>query len=93
MITDPGNGMGVYRSDNAETWTRQENILAGAGKRVDDGIQGSHAEVLVAGERAFVIYFTHPDRAGYSTGNTEGAMPYDQRRTSIQISELNLVGE
>lgn len=89
MITDPWDGLGVYRSPDAERWMRQQNILQTGGMRPDDGVKGGHADVLVTGGRAFVLYFTHP-------GRTSGAQPatvpeiesYATRRTSLQLAEL-----
>ncbi|MGD0727355.1 MAG: hypothetical protein ABSB63_17530 [Spirochaetia bacterium] len=53
MITDPWQGLGAYRSDDAESWTRQENILDRPGARRDDGNIDSHADVLVQGDHAY----------------------------------------
>ncbi|RXZ80919.1 glycosyl hydrolase [Paenibacillaceae bacterium] len=95
MITDPWNGLGVYRSDDEmKSWTRQNNILEKPGTRLDDGVKGGHASVMVAGEDAYLFYFTHPERI---IGNEEDykqydrwVMPYKYRRTSIQAVKLEL---
>ena len=89
MITDPWNGLGVYRSDDAETWARQENILTTGCKRVDDGTRGDHADVLVSGENAYIFYFTHPGRIhGEDVESVNEVYPYEWKRTSLQVAQL-----
>jgi hypothetical protein len=86
MITDVWQGLAVYRSADAFTWTRQdgENLLAKPGRGQDDGVKGGHADVVVSGERAYLFYFTHPGRTDPRSA-TDG---YEQRRSSIQVVEL-----
>ena len=89
MVTDPWDGLGVYHSANAERWERQANILKGAGSRPDDGVKGSHADVLVAGERAFILYFTRPGRlASPTVASVPEVTSYNERRSSIQVAEF-----
>jgi hypothetical protein len=90
MITDPWQGLGVYRSDDAESWTRQENILDRPGARRDDGNIGSHADVLVHGDHAYIFYFVHPGRSRTAGLEMPVSMPYAARRSSIQVAELEL---
>jgi hypothetical protein len=90
MITDIWQGLGVYRSADANHWQRQTNILSGGGQRPDDGTQGHHADVTVQGDRAFIIYFTHPDHdTKRSYGFDEVALTSD-KRTSLQVAELEM---
>lgn len=91
MITDPWNGLGVYRSEDCLTWQRQENILGTPGARTDDAVKGGHADVLVLNERAYVFYFTHPGRTTQHVETIAGVEPYSHRRTSIQVAELDCV--
>jgi hypothetical protein len=85
MIVDNWNGLGVYESDDLVNWQRQpENILGESGTGPDDEGFGHHAMVIVSQERAFIFYFTHP-------GREPGASLYDQRRSSLQVAELELV--
>ena len=91
MITDTWQGLGVYRSADAEHWQRQANILSGGGQRRDDGAQGQHADVTVQGDRAYVIYFTHPDRDLKKSYGFDEAAPYSDKRTSLQVAELGLL--
>ena len=85
MLTDHWQGLGVYRSPDGLAWERQDDILAAPGHRLDDDDCGKHADVLVQGESAYVVYFTHPQQAG------PGMLPH--RRTSLQVAELEIVNE
>jgi hypothetical protein len=85
MIVDLWKGLGVYRSDDAISWSPQaENLLSGAGKGLDDEFQGQHPDVVVSGERAFLFYFTHPGRREGAPKNLA-----EQRRSAIQVVELH----
>lgn len=89
MITDIWAGLGVYRSDDALNWTRQEgDFLKKPGTGEDDGVMASHPDIVVQGDQAFLFYFTHPGRF---EGNhySEG---YEKRRSSIQVVKLKLKG-
>jgi hypothetical protein len=90
MIVDQWRGQGVFRSSDCETWTSQEKILDKPGTRLDDGNIGHHADVLVSGERAFIFYFTHPDRKESDKHGFGDTHPYSAKRTSIQAGELEL---
>jgi beta-xylosidase len=86
MITDVWRGLAVYKSTDALTWTRQAgpNLLELPGKGTDDQVKGGHADVVVASERVFLFYFTHPGRRGPDE-KKDGT---EQRRSSIQVVEL-----
>ncbi|ACB74658.1 glycosyhydrolase [Opitutus terrae] len=89
MIVDLWKGLGVYRSDDLETWHAQSrDLLAAPGRGTDDGVNGGHACVVVNAQedRAFCFYFTHPGRAG--TIKPEDKDSLDLRRSSIQVVEL-----
>jgi hypothetical protein len=94
MVTDHWDGLGVFRSDDAEHWTRQDrNILKEPGHRREDGVKGGHADVLVQGDDAWIFYFTHPERLpGVVTPPPNGIEPYATRRTSIQVAKLEFDG-
>ena len=78
MIADVWDGLAVYSSDDCEHFVRQpENILRESGTRRDDQGRGAHADVYVAGDRAFIVYFTHPD-------------PVDRPRSAVQMAELKI---
>jgi GH43 family beta-xylosidase len=86
MITDVWQGLAVYRSDDALSWTRQSggNLLASPGRGVDDGVQGQHPDIVISGDRVFLFYFTHPGRTD-PKDKTDG---YEKRRSSLHVVEL-----
>lgn len=89
MITDPWEGLGVYVSSDAKTWKRCPNILQTPGTRRDDGVSGAHADVLVAGEHAYIFYFTHPEKDCRELEGKEDILSqYRRNRSSIQVAEL-----
>jgi hypothetical protein len=80
MVCDVWHGLAVYHSDDCEHFCRQEEIILGeGGTRSHDNVKGGHADVIRIGERAFIVYFTHP--------YTE---PELRKRSSIQMAELTL---
>lgn len=86
MLVDNWAGMGLYYSDDLLNWTKQpERILEKPGTGTEDGTMGGHAQVVVSGERAFVIYFLHPGRTKTLPVSAD---PVDSRRSLIQIAEL-----
>lgn len=89
MITDPWDGLGVYVSEDLETWKRCSNILKTPGIRQDDGTPGAHADVLVCGEHAYIFYFTHPEKEDPELKNAEDMISeYRRNRSTIQVAEL-----
>lgn len=86
MLVDNWAGMGLYFSDDLLNWAKQtERILEKPGTGADDGTMGGHAQVIVSGDRAFVIYFLHPGRTKIPPVSAD---PADSRRSLIQIAEL-----
>jgi len=88
MIKDPNSGLDVYRSADLDRWTYQGKILNKPGRRNDDATIGKHADVVVSGNRAYIIYFTHPD--GQDFPAKDGVMPLASRRSSLQAAELEV---
>ncbi|MBN2138575.1 MAG: family 43 glycosylhydrolase [Sedimentisphaerales bacterium] len=87
MVVDVWSGLSVYRSTDALQWElQQDRLLEKAGSGADDQVKGGHPDVVVGGERAYLFYFTHPGRRG-DNANKDG---YEQRRSSIQVTELEL---
>lgn len=85
MIVDEWSGLGVYRSEDALAWQRQtDRILEEPGTGADDNAIGQHADVVVADDRAWILYFTHPGRTA-DAGQ-------DVRRSVIQVAELESDG-
>lgn len=62
LILDHWQGQTVFRSTDAENWTKNSVILHESGTRTDDHDYGHHADVLVHNDCAYIFYFTHPDR-------------------------------
>jgi len=84
MLVDNWAGMGLYHSVDLLNWTRQtERILEKPGTGPEDGTMGGHAQVVVNGDRAFVINFLHQGRT-----KSPSVDPVDSRRSLIQIAEL-----
>src|SRR5688572_5170405 len=87
LVTDVWKGLAVYRSNDGLAWERQpNNLLEAPGRGADDQVKGSHADVVVSGDRAWLFYFTHPGR------KDDKADPYETRRSSIQVVELTSGG-
>ena len=87
MLVDTWKGLGVYRSDDLDTWSQQPSLLLDRpGNGADDGVNGGHAGVVVNGDRAYCFYFTHPGRAGTITPQDKDSL--ELRRSSIQVVEL-----
>ena len=63
MLVDEWRGQGVDRSADMSTWERDGIVLDRPGTRTDDGSVGLHADVVVADDDAYVVYFTHPGRS------------------------------
>ena len=82
--------MRVYSSKDATTWEKQGGILDKPGTRPEDTPSGAHGDVVVVGDKAYVIYFTHPGRKAHSeeTKDEDGNIPYHLRRSSAQVAEL-----
>jgi len=93
LVTDPWKGLGVYRSADAQRWTPCPRILENPGTRRDDQAQARHADVLVQGDAAYIFYFTHPQEREKIPETVPGVIPYPQRRTSLQVARLELLGE
>ena len=91
FVTDEWKGMAVYKSNDLLNWTRQpDRILDQPGTRKDDYPSGSHGDVIVVGDKAYIFYFTHPGRRLHTQHfyDINGNIPYELRRSSIQVAEL-----
>jgi hypothetical protein len=89
LIVDSWRGQLVQRSDDLTTWQPAGVILEGEigqpHHRTDDVGPGLHGDVVVNGGRAWIFYFTHPDRTGQAHPTIRS------RRSSIQVAELQVV--
>ena len=92
MIVDCWDGQGVYSSTDLLNWKRQkDNILKTPGKGAMDGTKGLHADVVVSGDKAYIFYFTHPNRkADYMDLDNEIDSPVKYCVTAIQVAELEV---
>lgn len=91
MLTDEWQGMRVHRSTDLNTWEKQGLILDQPGKRRDDKPQGAHGDVVVLGDKAYVFYFTHPDRPKHTShpfDRERHMIDFKYRRSSIQVAPL-----
>jgi len=93
LVVDQWAGLGVYRSDDGLRWERNGIILDGASSRNQDKPQGAHADLLVVNDMAYIFYFTHPGRTKHieSPEREDGNVPYELRRSVIQVAELRVV--
>ena len=89
LIKDPDSGLDVYRSSDLEHWEYKGKILDQPGTRNSDGTIGKHADVVVSGDRAYIIYLTHPYTQHATVRN--GMMPFSYRHTALQAAELVVV--
>ena len=91
MVVDDWAGLGVYVSDDGINYERNGTILAEGGRRPEDGVKGGHAGLFRTGDRAFVVYFVHPDRLpGHKEWQTDNTLTYEDKRTSLQVAELGV---
>lgn len=94
LVVDEWAGMGVYSSDDYTHWTRQEGrILDTPSTRPEDGPSGAHGDVVVCGNKAYIFYFTHPERVRHSEAPADerGNIPYSLRRSVLQVAQLDVV--
>ncbi len=88
MISDAWKGLLVARSDDASSWTRQPGYLLGeAGRSLTDRAKGQHPEVIVSGNRAWLIYFVHQSGEPQAAAN-----PAWGARSVLQVAELREAG-
>jgi hypothetical protein len=84
MIADVWDGFAVFSSSDCMKWERQaNNVLKEPGVVPTDRSKGSHADVVVSGDRAYIFYFVHQGGA-----DAEGKDAGWNRRTVIQVAEL-----
>ncbi len=89
MVLCDGRGMSVFRSKDVNEWEKQPGgplMPHGTGTGKDDRTTARHGEIVISNGRAYLYYFTHPGRIGDGRGK-DG---FDQRRSSIQVVELEL---
>lgn len=84
LISDAWKGLLTMRSADGEHWTRQPGyLLATPGRAETDRAKGQHPDVIVAGDRAYIVYFVQ------QSGEPQAARdPEWHRRSVLQIAEL-----
>ncbi len=84
LISDAWKGLLVQHSSDGEHWTAQPGHLAGEpGTRPTDRAKAQHPDVIVAGDRAYLVYFVH------QSGEPEAAKDPDWgRRSVLQVAEI-----
>ena len=94
MLVDEWRGMGVHRSSDAVTWTRQggpdDVILGRPGRRRGDETFGRHGDVVVDGDRAVLYYFTHPHWDGSELGSSDAPAA---RLSTVFAAPLSVVDD
>lgn len=87
MIVDEWRGMGVYRSADAVSWTRQgdpDAVILGAGDVAGPGF-GHHGAAVRDGDDLWFYYFGHPS-AAYVPGVEADSV--DDRRCAVYRTQL-----
>jgi hypothetical protein len=88
MIHDVWKGLEVSASDDLVTWkTQASRLLETPGTRPTDRAKGQHADVVISGDRAFIIYFTHQENEPQVAQNPDWT-----RRTVLHAAELRESG-
>lgn len=81
----------IYRSTDLEHWDFTGTVLdqqsGRTSNRTDDLGPGLHGDVVVSGSKAWIFYFTHPDR------HRPDMIAANLRRSSIQVALLQVVGD
>ena len=89
MLTDPHQGLAVYRSPAGQEWTYQGQILKAPGRRDQDNTLARHPSVAVVGNRAFLIYHVEPNRPYPSPPPEKRTIK--QKLSYLQLAELRVV--
>jgi len=89
LISDPHQGLAVYRSADAVTWTLQGRILEAEGRGLRDNTRARHPSVAIVGGRAFLIYHVEPNRPYPSPPPEQRTI--EQKQAWLQIAEIKLV--
>lgn len=84
LISDPWKGLLVQHSHDGEHWTTQPGHLLGEpGTRPTDRAKAQHPDVVVAGDRAYLVYFVH--QSGEPEAQADSTWG---RRSVLQVAEL-----
>lgn len=92
LVVDAWDGQDVFRSADLDAWQPAGRVLAGSGARPEDAGPGFHADVVVAGEQAWIVYFTHPGRTT-ERGGAAASSALHTRRSAVQAARLTVVDD
>lgn len=92
-IGDFWRGQGCFRSSDCLSWEFTGYILDKPGSRPGDGSMGNHADVLVLGEEAYVLYFSHTAPPEGWTRGCGIPLPEECKRLSVQVARLTTDGK
>jgi len=92
MLTDPHNGIQVYRSEHTESWKKTGTILLAPGSRPLDNSRGRHASAAVVDGRAFVFYHVEPNRDYINKKDPNEKTP-GEKICVLQVAEIEWDGE
>lgn len=93
MITDPWDGLAVYRSEDAETWSRQAANLLKPDRCRGDVHRGHHADVLVQGQQATLFYHVHPEEEAGEAQTDLATLVGSQRCSWLYAASLTCDGQ
>ena len=88
LLTDPHQGLAVYRSADGLDWKLQGRILEAPGTGAQDATPARHPSAAVIGGRAFLFYHTEPNRP-YPTPPPE-KRTVAQKISFLQLAELTV---
>ena len=88
MLTDPHDGLAVFRSDDGITWQQKPRLLREPGRGPEDHTRARHPSVAVVGDRAFIFYHVEPNRP-YPSPPAEKRTPH-QKKSFLQVAELRI---
>jgi len=79
LVADVWRGLGVWCSDDCLNWVPQSTGRLPA----EQNLPGSHGDVVVSGDRAYLFYFTRLGKEDIEQND-----PYASRRAAIGVVEL-----
>lgn len=88
MLTDPHDGLAVFRSEDGITWEQMPRILLAPGTGPQDHTRARHPSVAVINDRAFIFYHVEPNRP-YPTPPAE-KRTVQQKLSFLQMAELTV---
>ncbi|MEM6689496.1 MAG: sulfatase-like hydrolase/transferase, partial [Planctomycetota bacterium] len=91
MLTDPHDGLAVFRSDDGITWDQKQRILKEDGEGPRDTTRARHPSVAVVDGKAYIFYHVEPNRPYPNPPAEERTV--EQKISFLQIAELTTDGD